>query len=538
MFARAFARIAAAFALALSLVVISAPAHAKWHKAESERFVIYSDQSERDVREFAERLERYHVAMTKISTLDPPKPSPSNRVTVYVVGSGRTLRKLYGDKSSNVGGFYIPRAGGSVAFVPNVRVSTRETDFSMIVLLHEYAHHFTIGSTSYPLPRWVSEGSAEFFSSVKFAKDGGLDIGGPANHRVGDLNYAKQLTLRQILDYDRLARNGAPRNNGFYGQAWMLYHYLMFNKERLPQYTAYMQKFMQGTPSLQAAEEAFGDLDQLEKELKSYKRQKRIPALRLVAEALPIGPVSVTELSKGMGEMMDVIITSRRGVTPEKAAELVIDARKISAKYPNDPGVLAALTEAEYDAGNDAETIAAADKAIALDPSQKNAYVQKGYALFRQAADADEAEAAYTLAMKPFEALNALENDHPLPLIYYYRSFVQRGAAPDENARAALERASELAPFDQSLRLNTAIMLIGEGKNSLASQMLAPLAADPHGTSRAARAKQLIDVLAKTPDGTQMDFSLLSTLGASEIASDEAEDDTGDEGETDGDDQA
>mgnify|MGYP006200143097 CR=1 FL=1 len=28
--------------------------------------------------------------------------------------------------------------------------------------------------------------------------------------------------------------------------------------------------------------------------------------------------------------------------------------------------------------------------------------------------------------MKPFKALNAIENDHPLPLIYHYRSFAER----------------------------------------------------------------------------------------------------------------
>ncbi|MEM6475826.1 MAG: hypothetical protein AAF687_06635 [Pseudomonadota bacterium] len=495
------------FAVFSAALLVTSPARADWHKAESERFVIFSDSSERDIREFAERLERYHVAMTKVSTLNPPTPSPSNRVTVYAVGSPRTLKRLYGDKNSSVGGFYIPRAAGSVAFVPNVRVRGRDTDDSMIVLLHEYAHHFTIASSSFALPRWVSEGSAEFFASVKFAKDGGLDIGLPANHRAGDLNYAKQLSLRQILDYDNIAGRSGLRRDGFYGQAWLLYHYLMFNEQRLPQYGAYMTKFMQGMPSLQAAEEAFGDLDQLQKELKAYQRQSRIPAIRLKPEVLPIGDVTVTKLTDGMDAMMDVILKSRRGVSREEALELLPDARKVAAKFPNDPGVLAALAEAEYDAGNDAEAIAAADKAIAIDPSQKNAYVQKGYALFRiaSAAEPGEVDDAYDAAMKPFEALNAIENDHPLPLMYYFRSFVQRGKAPSENARAALERASVLAPFDRSLRFNVAMLMISEAKNSLARQMLAPLAADPHQREGAARARELMAVLERTPDGTRIE---------------------------------
>lgn len=498
--------------IATGFVLLGAqPASAEWHKAESDRFVIYSDSDAGDIKEFAERLERYHVAMTKITTANPPVPSPSNRVTVYAVGSDRTLRKLYGDTSSNVAGFYIPRAGGSVAFTPNVRLRGSETDFTLIVLLHEYAHHFTIASTPFALPRWITEGSAEFFAAAKFAPDGGVDIGLPAKHRIGDLNFANKLSIREILDYDRVARGGGVRRDGFYGQAWLLFHYLYFNEKRRPQYRDYAIKYMRGVPSLQAAEEAFGDLDQLEKELKAYQRSRSIPAFRLTADLLPVGNITVTALTPGMNEMIDVILKSRRGVSRDEALELLPEARAISAKFPDDPGVLAALSEAEYDAGNDNEAIAAADRAIVLDASQKNAYVQKGYALFRIAGEAegDAVDAAYATAMEPFNALNAIENDHPLPLMYYYRSFVQRRLVPEENARAALEWASQLAPFDQDLRLNVAMMMITERKNTLARQMLAPLAADPHGTGRARRAKQLMALLEQTPDGTLLDVSAL-----------------------------
>ena len=111
--------------------------------------------------------------------------------------------------------------------------------------------------------------------------------------------------------------------------------------------------------------------------------------------------------------------------------------------------------------------------------------------------------------MEPFAALNALENDHPLPLIYYFRSFTERRQVPEENARAALERASQLAPFDQDLRLNVAMMMIAERRNALAAQVLLPVAADPHGSGRSTRAKQLIALLERTPDGEMLDIGTL-----------------------------
>ena len=114
--------------------------------------------------------------------------------------------------------------------------------------------------------------------------------------------------------------------------------------------------------------------------------------------------------------MMPLRIRSRVGVNKEQALALVTEARTVAARFPADPAVQAALAEAEYDAGNDAAAIAAADKALAADKTQVNAWVQKGYALFRSAADADDRKAAYRAARAPFVALNKLENEFAMIL--------------------------------------------------------------------------------------------------------------------------
>ncbi len=199
--------------------------------------------------------------------------------------------------------------------------------------------------------------------------------------------------------------------------------------------------------------------------------------------------------------MMDIRIISQRGVTREQALELVEDARKIAKKYSDDAGVQTALAEAEYDAGFDDAAISAADRAIALDPSRPNAYVQKGFALFRKAEDAKDSDAAYNAAMAPFSALNKIENDHPLPLIYYYRSYVERGAEPSDNARHALERASELSPFDQPLAMTVALLQAREGKVGLARLSLKPLAANPHGGGLADTAQRYLAQLEDAEEG-------------------------------------
>src|SRR6185436_16487574 len=104
--------------IALALLLAPAAARADWLEASSAHFVVYANDSEHDVREFSEQLERFHAAMEVVTGLEAVVPSPSNRVTVFMVRNQREIERLVGRR--NVGGFYIPRAGGSVAFVPRV----------------------------------------------------------------------------------------------------------------------------------------------------------------------------------------------------------------------------------------------------------------------------------------------------------------------------------------------------------------------------------------------------------------------------------
>ncbi|MET4131424.1 tetratricopeptide (TPR) repeat protein [Porphyrobacter sp. MBR-155] len=488
------------------LLVLAHPALAEWYEASSDHFVIYADDSERDIQRFAENLERYHSAMAFLTGRSLETPSPSNRVVIYAVGGANDIRKLAGGNNRRVAGFYIPRAGGSRAFVQDIRNKSGYPDFSTIVLLHEYAHHFLMSSSRFAMPRWLNEGAAEFFAAATFKDDGSLTIGRTAQHRGPELINGDPVPVRELLDPALYDQERNSPYDAFYGKSWLLYHYLTFSTERTGQLRQYQMNLVQGIEPLAAAEAAFGDLDVLERELRAYMR-RRLMTFVLGPEKLTTGAISLRKLPPGEAAMMPLQIRSQRGVNSEQAAEILEDARAIAARYPDDPGVLTALAEAEYDAGNDAEAIAAADAAIARDPVRKNAYVQKGYAMFRQAREMDQQAAAYEAAMKPFEALNRLENDHPLPLLYYYRSFAERGVDPPENARAALEYASQLAPFDQDLQVNAAIMLMGEGKNAIARDFLAPLATNPHGGGFAKRAKLLMTMLAEAPDGTVIDLS-------------------------------
>lgn len=483
-------------------------AQAAWHEASSDHFVIYADDSVKDITRFSEQLERYHAGMAWVMArtashpgmaqdMAAPVPSPSNRVTVYVVRNEREVRALHGGDNRYLGGFYVPRAGGSLAIVPTVQQVGGDGNWSKVILLHEYAHHFLISSTSMAMPRWYSEGSAEFFASAKFEDDGSLWLGRPAQHRAGELLYGKDVKAADLLDPTEYDKRKPGSYDAFYGKSWLLYHYLFLDEGRRSQLGRYLALLKVGKSQREAGLEAFGDFAALERDLDKYLARRRQSALHLKPEMITIGAVKVRALSAGEGEIMPVRIRSRRGVSREEAKPLLAEARAISAKYPADAAVLAALAECEHDAGNEKEAIAAADAAIKADPSQVNAYVQKGLALFRIAEEADDKAAAYKAARAPFIALNRLENDHPLPLIFFYRSFVQQGQRPNDLAIRGLIRATELAPFDLGLRMTLGNALVRLGRPDDARVILAPVAYNPHGGGMSEHARKMLERLDK-----------------------------------------
>ena len=466
-------------------------ARAEWLEASSPNFVVYADDSERDVRRFSEQLELYHQAMEVMTGNDLPEPSPSSRVTVFVVKNEKQVQELYGGGSRYLSGFYVPSAGGSLAIIP--KPDARDPRTAITVLLHEYAHHFLISNSRMPMPRWVGEGAAELFAAAEFAKDGGIKVGLAADLRANELMYAKDVKVAQLLDPEAYAKGARKGYDAFYGKSWLLYHYLTLGGGRPGQLVKYLDLIGRGKSSPEAGLEAFGDLGILEREIDNYLQKNRFPAAEYPASAFEVGRVAVRALSPGEAAVMPLRIRSKRGVSREEALELLPEVRKVAADYSGDPAVLAALAEAEYDAGENQRAIAAADAALALDPSRVNAYVQKGYALFRLAEEADDREVALRAAVAPFVALNRIENDHPLPLIYYYRSFAMRGARPPELALDGLEYAALLAPFDLGLRSEVAASQLLSGDTAAARGNLLPLAFNPHGGPLADAARGVIE---------------------------------------------
>jgi len=124
--------------LLTALLSVAVPSHAKWTEASSRHFVVYSEAKPERVKAFADRLERFDQTMRFVHRQPDPELGPANRLTVYVLRSQGQVAKLA--RNYSVAGFYIGRAGGSVAFVSDDALASNAD--AEVVLFHEYAHHF------------------------------------------------------------------------------------------------------------------------------------------------------------------------------------------------------------------------------------------------------------------------------------------------------------------------------------------------------------------------------------------------------------
>lgn len=482
----------AAFGLCC-LMLASPPARAEWVEVSTDHFVIYGEQRAEALRRFAERLELFHSAMSLSFKRETPRPSPSNRVTVYVVSNTREVRELVDSNNRFLGGLYMPRAGDSVALVPRLSdIRSRAGDTTEATLFHEYAHHFMRTMTSHTHPLWFNEGFAEFFSSARFTDDT-IGIGTPAQHRAYDLAYARNVPIRDLLDYDGGASTKDARFDSFYGQAWALFHYLVFAPERAGQLPRYEQALSEGESALQAAETAFGDLKQLEKDLDQYVQRRLLRYLPIQKKDLKVGTITVRVLPAAQAAIMPVKVRSRTGVSPEEAVEVVVEARRVATAHPNDAFVLTALAEAEVDADNFDAAIAAADRALALDPNLIDAHVQKGYALERKLDSTDAPAEAWRTVRSHWAKANRVEPDNPIPLIHFYGAFLRQGTPPTANAILGLERALSVAPFDGTTRWMVAQQRIADGRLPEAADALGPLAYSPHPGEHTDAARTLLE---------------------------------------------
>ena len=484
--------------LLLLSAVAATPAQAQWQEVETAHFVIVSKSKPAEVARFAERLEAYDKLMRMATNVADDGPV---KVRIYEVESTDDIERALNLTDSGVAGFYNSNSLGPFAVTPTRVVDAGRYFTPALVLHHEYAHHFMLQYFPAVYPSWYIEGFAELIGSSKLMDDGRIGYGMPARHRGPDI-LANWVPLEELLTKDQVS------NLDTYGQGWAVTHFLTFDSGRSAQLRRYLTDLGRGKSRKEAAA-AFGDLAALNREARRYMsaggftyRPVKVDVAQPVIKRTRMLPEGEAQLIPQAIAYRDDSLASYRK-EGSRAREASFRQRNLEAirekavRFPNDPFVQTLLAEAEYAFGNHAQSEAAADRLLGIDPANERAMVRKSILLSHGAAKLSGA--ARTAQIVKARALAAKANranpDAPLPLLAYYQSFNLPGEKPAAVAVDGLMQAASMLPRNSDVRQLLVDQLARDRRFEEAIAWLAPTANSPHASPLRDAAREQMAVL-------------------------------------------
>lgn len=492
---------------AVALVALASPAQAEWWEARTDHFIVYSESSAANAKEFAEKMERLDMSLRSLQNVKfGPATSDSRKLTVYRFGEIDDIGRLAG--SSMVAGFYIPNLNGSVSFTPaksdskstgellGSRGWSSKTNLDpQQVLFHEYTHHFMFQHFTAAYPSWYVEGFAETAATIELRPDGTFHLGNPPQYRSDALfgDYINVSAERLLASTNKPT---GEDQYGWYTIGWLLNHYLTFEPSRQGQLKQYLRAVNGGTKPGDAARQAFGDLGKLNREITKYK-SGRLPGIDVKIANYSPPKVEMRKLAPDEEAIMKVRMRSKRGVDRKLAPGVARDARSVAGRYPNSYLVQLTLAEAELDLADFepaslALAEAAADRTLSIKPDSVDGMMFKGRVLLeRGKTDKDQLAEARKWFAKAYDE----DPEHPAPLYYNYLTYYEAGGAIPESALIGLEKAYDYALYDPQIKIVLARQLLAEKKGQLARSILMPYAIAPHESEGAKKMREVVDLI-------------------------------------------
>jgi tetratricopeptide (TPR) repeat protein len=287
--------------VAMSLVATAAPlaqapshpVSRDWTRLRSENFFVEGTAAAKAMRDWLVKLETLRASLVAVFPKADLSSSVPNRVVV--LDSAREFAAFLtpdarGRTPTNIGGYFLA-ADDANFFV--VSAANMEPE---LIIYHEYAHFVLHKAISGPVPDWIHEGFAEFFSTFFIDRDRRLGVIGGVSSRLHHLRDGKLLPMSKFTERGAAEHFRAYDGGRFYAQAWALVHYFLLGQrgKRADQLLEYITATASGNSTEQAFTEAFRSTpDQLSLELYGYLRDND----RLPARGIPIAEVQLDPAS-------------------------------------------------------------------------------------------------------------------------------------------------------------------------------------------------------------------------------------------------
>ena len=501
---RSLASVLAGLTILFTAALAPDTAEARWLRAESPRFIVYSDGDEGPLRDYVQNLETFDRLLRGLHGLPLDAPPP-RKLEVYLIRE-RDLDLVRPGSRGSIAGFYSPSSEDIFA----VAVRERRQDY---ILLHEYVHHFMHQHFPYGYPGWLVEGYAEYFMGADIGTEW-ITYGDPAESRGGWLFESDQLPLRAVVTREGAARWDAEDRQSFYAQSWVLTHYFMATPERRERLYAYMRELGDGADPVEALERAADmPLAALARTLQTYIRGG-MPYSRVAASLFPDVEIAVTPLPASADDLLLVNQRLRLGAEPSERADVVDLVRRRAAPHGEDPLALLALGHAELHFGDRSEGERLLQRLLVVSPGHPEALQLLASSRYAQAQETSGADSTRLLSEARDLLVRALEQAPDDYRTYYWIGLVREGATgyPTDNDIAIWSAAYDLAPQLSGIRLGAGRALIQAARSEEAIALLGPVANNPHGGDVADYAARLIALAqAGQPPEPEPDWEALAS---------------------------
>jgi tetratricopeptide (TPR) repeat protein len=459
-------------------------AQAEWRKAQTDRFVIYGEGREDELRALAIKLTTFD-ALLRVMNPAAGKDLPPRRFEVYLARDHNGLRAVRPRLGDGTVGFYTanPDAVFAMAQVRSGALDAEE------VLFHEYAHHFMLENFPAAYPAWFVEGWAEYYmtTQIKFRQ---VTVGGYNENRTYWLFIAQWLPLETMLSKAIWQIEPSERHI-FYSQAWLLMHYLRTDETRAQQLDKAITAIAAGADPVKALQDATGmDMKALTSALRKYHK---LPMYKFPDFALDEPQVTISPMPASADDFL-LIGLRLAGADPRQPdLALLADVRRRAARWPGDR--LAELTQArvEFLYGDVAAGEAIVKRLLDLDPKDVEVLLLAGNgqiaASLREGAD--QVARLRKARSHLIQAYKLDNTDYRILLAYTFSRQLEPGY-PNANDLNALLQARGLAPSVQQSSVLAGAALLKLGRREQAVKLLSIVGNDPHGGPLSAQARALM----------------------------------------------
>lgn len=386
---------------------------AKWHYVRSPNFELYTDGAKGNAKDVLNYLEQVRDLFSRInrSEFEPERP-----VRLVAFNSESAFKKLQDRGESAYAFYFMTRERNYMVF------QELDADQMYETAVHEYIH-LRVREMGLPLPVWLSEGMAEFYSTVR--PQGSTVRMGYMPSIARSVGVDGPLKIEEIMEVtrgDAKFWKNRQKSLSLYARSWALTSLLILHEDYRDKFSDLVLALVAGEKAADVFPDVFGKtLKDVDRDLRQFMGGPTIPIMifdtKWDREKQQLEKREVGDVESGL-LMADLL---RRMGKRERAEK---EYAKVLKSAPENPDAHAGLARLEFDEE------------------------QRG---------------------KLFEKSAALGSTSPYLFLDYAAYLLQKEEPDTSAAREALERAAELGPRLADPKLYLAAMDRVAGKHHAAA---------------------------------------------------------------------